>query len=155
MAKYETTIKADFDEFTTEIERSLEEQSRSLTKEAEFDLSRDGIRIKMVVYERFSYAGGNRASLSITYVGDGESVRAAAVGSGGSQATFFKINTIGEENFLGTFIYAVKQYRRAHRRSVKVGSYNITCGKKLRYGYVATIKKISKPPTWKSFFLGM
>lgn len=45
--------------------------------------------------------GGNRVSLNVTLfqVGDGP-VELSAITSGGSQAMFFKINTLGEEAFL-------------------------------------------------------
>ena len=54
----------------------------------------------MRVYERFSYLGGNRVSLNMTLAGEGNDLYLSAITSGGSQAMFFKINTIGEENFL-------------------------------------------------------
>ena len=55
----------------------------------------------MRVFERYSYMGGNRVSLNVTLfqVGDGP-VELSAITSGGSQAMFFKINTLGEEAFL-------------------------------------------------------
>ena len=47
--------------------------------------------------------GGNRVSMSVTLfqAGDGP-VQVCAITSGGSQAMFFKINTLGEESFLQT-----------------------------------------------------
>ena len=54
----------------------------------------------MRVYERYSYFGGNRVSLSVTLVGRGEELFLSAITSGGSQAMFFKVNTWGEESFL-------------------------------------------------------
>jgi hypothetical protein len=45
--------------------------------------------------------GSNRVSLSVTVFQNGaEPVRISAITSGGSQAMFFKVNTIGEEAFL-------------------------------------------------------
>ena len=54
----------------------------------------------MRVFERYSYFGNNRVSLSVTLFENGEEVYLSAVTSGGSQAMFFKINTMGEEAFL-------------------------------------------------------
>jgi hypothetical protein len=53
------------------------------------------------VFERYSYAGGNRVSLTVTLFQNGdEPIRLSAITTGGSQAVFFKINTWGEEAFL-------------------------------------------------------
>ena len=57
----------------------------------------------MRVFERYSYAGGNRVSMNVTLfqAGDGPA-QLSAITAGGSQAVFFKINTWGEESFLDT-----------------------------------------------------
>jgi hypothetical protein len=44
--------------------------------------------------------GGNRVSLNVTLVGNGDRLFLSAITSGGSQAVLFKINTFGEESFL-------------------------------------------------------
>lgn len=54
-----------------------------------------------MVFERYRYMGGNRVSLNVTlFQADNEPVHVCATISGGSQAVFFKMNTIGEEAFL-------------------------------------------------------
>lgn len=62
------------------------------------------------VYERYSYIGGNRVSLSVTLFACGNDVRLTAISSGGSQAVFFKINTWGEDAFLDTIRDTVEQF---------------------------------------------
>lgn len=45
--------------------------------------------------------GGNRLSLSLTLFQNADSpIRLSAIAAGGSQAVFFKVNTLGEETFL-------------------------------------------------------
>ena len=57
----------------------------------------------MRVFERYSYAGGNRVSMNVTVFQNGTGpIHISAITSGGSQAMFFKINTWGEESFLAT-----------------------------------------------------
>ncbi len=65
-----------------------------------------GLRVVRVrIFERYSYAGGNRVSLNITLFQNGEDpVQLSAITAGGSQAVFFKINTLGEEAFLDKLI---------------------------------------------------
>ena len=44
----------------------------------------------------------NRLSMTLTLFGDGDELRLSAITSGGSNAMFFKMNTIGEDAFLDT-----------------------------------------------------
>lgn len=60
------------------------------------------------VFERYSYMGGNRVSMNVTLLGKGEELFLTAITSGGSQAVFWKINTMGEEAFLQTLIDAME-----------------------------------------------
>ncbi len=65
------------------------------------DFSSGNARCSVRVFERYSYTGGNRVSLSVTLFqsGSGE-VHLSAIAAGGSQGMFFKLNTFGEEAFL-------------------------------------------------------
>ena len=55
----------------------------------------------MRVFERYSYFGGNRLCLNLTLFQAGNGpVQLSAITAGGSEAVFFKVNTIGEEAFL-------------------------------------------------------
>ena len=62
--------------------------------------SSNGVRCAVRVYERYSAIGGNRVSMNVTLVGEGDHLFLSAITSGGSQAMFFKINTWGEDAFL-------------------------------------------------------
>ena len=52
----------------------------------------------------------NRLTLTVTLFGRNDALRLLAVTSGGSQAIFFKINTLGEEAFLRRFVEALEKY---------------------------------------------
>ena len=45
-------------------------------------------------------AGGNRLSLTLTLIGQGDELFLSAIAAGGSQGMFLKFNTFGEEAFL-------------------------------------------------------
>ena len=64
------------------------------------DYAAGNVRCAVRVYERYSVAGGNRLSVSVTLVGQDRDLFLSAITAGGSQAMFFKINTWGEEAFL-------------------------------------------------------
>lgn len=100
MAKYETWLRGDFTTLLTQINNGILEGSMSASYEDGSNFASGNLCCAVRVYERYSYAGGNRVSLNITMVGDGHRIFLSAITSGGSQAVFFKLNTWGEESFL-------------------------------------------------------
>lgn len=102
MAKYERRLTGNFHEVLLMCEEAIVKGSISASFEAGSDFRVGEARVSVRVYERFSYLGGNRVSLNMTLAGEGNDLYLSAITSGGSQAMFFKINTIGEENFLST-----------------------------------------------------
>lgn len=101
MAKLEKTLHEDFDALLARIEQGILEGSVSASLEASSDFSEASARCSVRVFERFSYAGGNRLSMSVTLFQSGNGpVHLSAITAGGSQALFVKINTWGEEAFL-------------------------------------------------------
>ena len=68
------------------------------------DYSSERARVAVRVYERYSWSGGTRVSMSMTLAGRGDELFLSAITSGGSQAMFFKVNTWGEEAFLDTLL---------------------------------------------------
>lgn len=101
MAKLELTLDGNFGQLLQRIESGIQEGSISATLEASSDFRGEHSRCSVRVFERYSYAGGNRVSLSVTlFQAEDDTIHLSAVTSGGSQAVFFKINTWGEEAFL-------------------------------------------------------
>lgn len=95
-----TLSNQDFDEVLHRIEMGILNGSVSASLEESCDYNTPAARCAVRVFERYSYAGGNRVSLSVTlFESDGE-LRLFAAATGGSQAMFWKINTFGEEAFL-------------------------------------------------------
>lgn len=105
MAKIERSINEDFDQLLSNIENGILNSSISATLEGASDFQSGIARCSVRIFERYSYAGGNRVSLNITLFQNGEDpVQLSAITAGGSQAVFFKINTLGEEAFLDKLI---------------------------------------------------
>lgn len=102
MAKFTRTVTGDFDRILKTIEKGVLDASTSATLEDGWDVREGDARCAVRVFERYSYAGGNRVSMNVTLFQAGNAVRVCAITSGGSQAMFFKVNTWGEETFLDT-----------------------------------------------------
>ena len=100
MAKLERRLTGNFEEILHRIEEGILNGSVSATLEEKSDFKIGDARCSVRVFERYSYMGKNRVSLSVTLFGWGDAVQLSAITSGGSQAIFFKVNTFGEEAFL-------------------------------------------------------
>lgn len=101
MAKLERTLHGDLDHILRKIEDGILNGSFSASMEDGSDLQSGSARCAVRVFERYSFSGGNRVSLNVTLFQNGDGpIQMSAITAGGSQATFFKINTIGEEAFL-------------------------------------------------------
>ena len=101
MAKLERTLSGDFNQLIKKIETGILNGSMSASLEDSSDFYSGDARCSVRVFERYSYAGGNRVSMNVTLFQKGnDEIRLSAITSGGSQAVLFKINTWGEEAFL-------------------------------------------------------
>ncbi len=109
MAKYECELRGDFSTILSELDAAA---TNSLTAELEdgSDFSGNDLRCAVRVYERYSVVGGNRVSLNITLVENGGRLFCSAISSGGSQAVFLKLNTLGEEAFLEAITDVLEKY---------------------------------------------
>lgn len=101
MSKIVRQITGDFDHFLDHINQGILGGSISATFEDGHDFQDGETRVALRVYERYSWLGGNRVSLSVVLTGIGRQLSLCAIASGGSQAMFFKINRFGEDSFLG------------------------------------------------------
>ena len=103
MAKLQKNMYCDFGQLLHRVEKGILNGSVSASLEDSADYVAPNARCSVRVFERYSYMGNNRVSMSVTLFQAGNGpVQLCAITSGGSQAMFFKINTIGEESFLST-----------------------------------------------------
>ena len=101
MAKLEHTLNGNFNQWLSRIEDGILNGSMSASLEESSDFRSGDARCSVRVFERYSYSGSNRVSLSVTLFQNGDGpISLSAITAGGSQALFFKIKTWGEEAFL-------------------------------------------------------
>ena len=104
MAKLEKTLQGDFDQWLQKIAEGIEKGSVSASLEETSDFRSGDARCAVRVFERYSWMGGNRVSLNVTLFQNGAGpIYMSAATSGGRQAMFCKVNTLGEESFLEKF----------------------------------------------------
>ena len=116
MAKYESEIKTRIGALADYLHGEILNGSISASYEDGTDYTVGSMRVIFNVYERYSYLGGTRVSLAVTLTDAGDGVvHLCAITAGGSQAMFFKINTLGEEAFLDKLSEAVDAYKASHR----------------------------------------
>ena len=99
MAKLEKQLRGDFDTVLSKLDEGILSGSMSANYEDGSD-----VRCAVRVYERYSWTGGNRLSMTLTLFGEGNHLTLSAITSGGSNAMFFKMNTLGEDAFLDTLM---------------------------------------------------
>ena len=112
VAKFEKHLTGNFDEFLQRISDSVLNGSMSASYEDGSDWTNGTVRCAVRVFERYSYMGGNRVSMNVTLVGNDRDLFLSAITSGGSQAVFFKLNTLGEESFLEKLVPIVENYKK-------------------------------------------
>ena len=112
MAKYEARIKGNFFNVLHTIEEGILNGSMSASLEDSSDFLGSTSRCSVRVFERYSYMGGNRVSLTVTLFEEDGDIRLSAITAGGSQAVFLKVNTWGEEAFLDKLKEIVDTFER-------------------------------------------
>ena len=100
MAKFECILQGDYDQALRYFHDGILNGSMSASFEEESYFQSFGVRVTVRVYERYSMTGGNRLSLTLTLIGQGEDLFLSAIAAGGSQGMLFKVNTWSEESFL-------------------------------------------------------
>lgn len=111
MAKYEKYLTGDFDHFLDYLHDGILNGSVSASYEDGSNWQAGDLRCAVRVFERYSWVGSNRVSLNLTLVGQEDALFLSVITSGGSQAVFWKINTVGEESFLEKVEKLVEEYQ--------------------------------------------
>lgn len=99
MAKYVKNFHISFQRVKSFIENNFLNISSSITKEDEEVFSVNETSCALIVYERYSFLGGNRVSLSVMIVGNSEASKVTMITSGGSQAVFLNLIQLEKNHF--------------------------------------------------------
>ncbi|MGE5627916.1 MAG: DUF6054 family protein [Solirubrobacterales bacterium] len=100
MAKYEKAIKGEFKVVLSTLEEDIENSGVSMNLVDESNYTAGDIKIAVRVYDKYFMRNGNRASLSLTVVGDGEDIYISAIGAGGGQGIFLNFSLGAEDELV-------------------------------------------------------
>lgn len=110
MAKYEKLITGDFWEVLRELEQEINNSGISMQLVDESNYSSDAVNIAIRVYDKYFMRNGNRASLSLTVVGNGNAIFISAIGAGGGQGVIFNFSLGAEEEMVEIVQDCVERY---------------------------------------------
>lgn len=111
MATYHhPTISGDLAEFIGHVDAMITGSSVTAQLEAETRRSVGDAHMVVRAYERYSFTGSNRLTLTIAVLSTNGTLEISAITSGGSTGMFWKINTFGEDAFLQRAVDAITSY---------------------------------------------
>ncbi len=105
-----TSLKGSADALAEHLDERITSGSASASIEHKGELKLGDARMVLRTYERYSLMGGNRVTLSVSILAVGDAMEVALTTSGGSQAVFLKVNTVGEETFMQKALEAVGSF---------------------------------------------
>lgn len=113
MAKIEVSLKGQIDDILNFISDGIVNGSFSAQLVDSSNFVGANSRCAVLVFERYSYTGKNRVSLTVTLYQERDgAINLSGITSGGSQGLFFKFNTIPEDAFLEKLVEIVQQISR-------------------------------------------
>lgn len=109
MAKYRNRINGKFEKIREHIKKEILSTSSSASLEEEETIYINNIKIAILAFERYSYSGGNRLSLTVTIIAEENNIDIVGISTGGSNGIFMKFNTWGEDAFLDKLKQAINK----------------------------------------------
>ena len=99
MTKYEKQIKGNFEETLSVLHTNIMDRfSMELVDESDLELG--NVKIGVRVYDKYYFRNGNRTSLNLTIVGEGEDLIISAIGSGGGSGVLFNFSWGAEDDIV-------------------------------------------------------
>lgn len=100
MAKYEMTIVGEFDKVVNCLEKDISNSGITMNLVDESNYTIGETKIAVRVYDKYFMRNGNRASLSLTVVGQNRDIFISAIGAGGGQGIIFNFSLGAESDMV-------------------------------------------------------
>ncbi|WP_057762085.1 DUF6054 family protein [Cytobacillus praedii] len=109
MAKYENTLIGEFEKVVKRLETDIGNSGISMNLVDESNYTIGTTKIAVLVYDKYFMRNGNRASLSLTVVGDSSNIFISAIGAGGG--SLFKFTLGAEDDMVEIVKKSVEQMK--------------------------------------------
>lgn len=109
MAKFERQVTGDFEEVLRGIHSYIMNSAMSIQQIDEVRYEMSGVQVATKVYDKYYMRSSNRASLTVTVIGDGENIQVSAIGAGGGNGAFINFSWGAEEDFISTVPQALRK----------------------------------------------
>ncbi len=100
MAKYEKSMIGEFEKVITQLQDDIENRGISINLVDESNYTSGDTQIAVRVYDKYFMRNGNRASLSLTVVGNGNNIFISAIGAGGGKGVIFNFSLGAEDDLV-------------------------------------------------------
>lgn len=111
MAKYETTVVGQFEEVVNRLQKDIGNSGISMNLVDESSYITGDTKIAVQVYDKYFARNGNRASLSLTIVGNGSNIFISAIGAGGGKGVFFNFSLGAEDDMVAIVENSIEQMK--------------------------------------------
>lgn len=109
MAKYEKNIIGEFNEVVSRLQNDIANSGISINLVDESNYTSGDTKIAVRVYDKYFMRNGNRASLSLTVVGNDNNIFISAIGAGGGQGVFVNYSLGAESNLVSVVEESVEK----------------------------------------------
>ncbi len=109
MAKYEKTIIGQFEEVVHHLEHDIGNSGISMKLVDESNYTIGDTKVAVRVYDKYFMRNGNRASLSLTVVGQKNNIFISGIGAGGGQGIFINFSLGAEADMVEIVERSVEQ----------------------------------------------
>jgi Family of unknown function (DUF6054) len=110
VAGYKCELDGDADALVQHLDQAILRGSMSASLEEGTDQRLGDARMVVRAYERYSAFGGNRVSLTFGILEVDGRLAVSAVTTGGSAAVLWKLNRVGEDEFLRRGVDALARF---------------------------------------------
>lgn len=100
MAKYENTVTGEFEEVVKQLENDIGNSGITMNLVDASNYTIGTTKIAVRVYDKYFMRNGNRASLSLTVVGDNRDIFISAIGAGGGSGILFNFSLGAEDDMV-------------------------------------------------------
>ena len=109
LAKYEKTIVGQFEKVVNRLENDIGNSGVSMRLVDESNYTIGDTKIAVRVYDKYFMRNGNRASLSLTVVGNNSNIFVSAIGAGGGQGVFLNFSLGAEDDMVAIVQESIEQ----------------------------------------------